>query len=869
MKHYYFLSLLLFFLNNTKSSAQVKDDFNDGDFTQNPAWQGDTSSFRIYNQQLQLYSSGVDSSYLSTAVVLPNTIDYEWRFNFELAFSPSSSNYGRIYLLSDQSNLKNVLQGYYIQFGESGSNDAISLYQQNGYVASLIAKGVNGQIANAFQLNIKVNYDSTGAWKIFYEDNGSSVLACSGINSLGFFSGYFGLKCVYTTSNATKMFLDDIYIGKKIIDTIPPVITNFEIVTDSSLLLKFSEAIDSTSAINLTNYLLMNNFSNPVSINFSNGNKDLLLSFNQNFQSGDTIKLIVSKLNDIAGNTILLDTVSVIYKLARSPKQGDLIFTEIMSDPSGANNLPEVEYLEIYNRTNEYINLYNCSVKDPTTQAKLPDQILDPNTYMVLCSSTKMSQLSSLGNIYIVGLSTFPSLNNSGDDITLLDSSNLIIDHVEYTTNYYHNQLKAGGGWSIERIDNNYTCENENNWGASNDSRGGSPGIKNSIDAKFIDTLNFYLEYIIVDDPNAIILHFNKPLNQNDALNITNYYIDGNLGFPINIVYTDSKHQEIKLELVDSMKLNTIYHLEIRKEIQDCSGNLLKKKDRYSFGVPREPEQNDVVINEILFNPLPYENDFVELYNNGEKIISLKGINIANGDLTSGIINDYSQAFKRNRILTPGEYVVLTTDREALSKIYTSLNWVDVIECDLPSYPDDEGMAILSNSNFDILDSLHYYETMHFQLLNTTEGVSLERINPSAKNKINNWHSASTASGFGTPTHQNSQFYEMNTVNRGFSISPEVFSPDNDGYFDLLNINLTFPNPDSYISIYIYDKFGGLVKTITENEILGSENNWIWDGTNENGKVMSVGVYIIYSRVINLDGSFNEEKKLCVLAFKD
>src|SRR6267154_5341086 len=108
--------------------GQVQDDFSDGDFTNNTVWSCSTSQFIVNSSlQLQLSNTAAGQSYLTTPFPA-NTLDnYEWQAYVTQAFSPSGSNYGRIYLASDQSDLTQPLNGYYLQFGEALSNDAIEL----------------------------------------------------------------------------------------------------------------------------------------------------------------------------------------------------------------------------------------------------------------------------------------------------------------------------------------------------------------------------------------------------------------------------------------------------------------------------------------------------------------------------------------------------------------------------------------------------------------------------------------------------------------------------------------------------------------------------------------------------------------------
>ncbi|MCK4678937.1 MAG: lamin tail domain-containing protein, partial [Bacteroidales bacterium] len=108
--------------------SQIEDDFSDGDLTNNPAWLGDISSF-IINSDKQLQLNAEDAG--SRTLIIPSSISdsMEWLFWIRLAFNPSSNNYARVYLASDEADLSGPLNGYYLQFGESGSGDAIELFK--------------------------------------------------------------------------------------------------------------------------------------------------------------------------------------------------------------------------------------------------------------------------------------------------------------------------------------------------------------------------------------------------------------------------------------------------------------------------------------------------------------------------------------------------------------------------------------------------------------------------------------------------------------------------------------------------------------------------------------------------------------------
>jgi hypothetical protein len=88
------VAALLFTIN---LQAQFTDNFNDGDFTANPAWMGNSADWLV-NTSFQLQSNNTvanSSFYLSTANSL--AISAQWELYVRLAFNTSSVNYTDIF----------------------------------------------------------------------------------------------------------------------------------------------------------------------------------------------------------------------------------------------------------------------------------------------------------------------------------------------------------------------------------------------------------------------------------------------------------------------------------------------------------------------------------------------------------------------------------------------------------------------------------------------------------------------------------------------------------------------------------------------------------------------------------------------------
>jgi hypothetical protein len=159
---------------------------------------------------------------------------------------------------------------------------------------------------------------------------------------------------------------------------------------------------------------------------------------------------------------------------------------------------------------------------------------------------------------------------------------------------------------------------------------------------------------------------------------------------------------------------------------------------------------------------------------------------------------------------------------------------------------------------------------MQFSLLTSSKGVSLERINFSRKSTDEgNWHSAAATVGYATPTSVNSQFSLESTSDDFITLSKDIFSPDNDGYDDILQISLKSQTQGNVTSINIYNQRGVFIKELANNLLLGTDNNVItWDGTNSNNEKTEIGIYVIVVSAFETNGNTKKYKKPIVVASK-
>ena len=102
----------------------------------------------------------------------------------------------------------------------------------------------------------------------------------------------------------------------------------------------------------------------------------------------------------------------------------------------------------------------------------------------------------------------------------------------------------------------------------------------------------------------------------------------------------------------------------------------------------------------------------------------------------------------------------------------------------------------------------------------------------------------------------------------GVSIESEIFSPDNDGYQDVLNITYKLDEIGKVANVYIYDSKGRQVKYLVRNQQLAQEGVVSWNGINDDNEKAPIGIYVVYVELFNLSGKLNKYKLSCTLAGK-
>ncbi|HZF65175.1 MAG TPA: lamin tail domain-containing protein [Chitinophagaceae bacterium] len=558
----------------------------------------------------------------------------------------------------------------------------------------------------------------------------------------------------------------------------------------------------------------------------------------------------------------LLVTAVVMILQCQSQQRFDVVITEIMADPTPQVGLPNAEYVEVKNVSGSDINLQGWRLGTTSSlSGGFPNYLLPADSFLILTTNGSVPALRDFGRV--LGVSSFPSLPNEGTTLRLVANNGAVIHFVSYAEDWYETELKKQGGWSLEMVDVRFPCSGKANWRASSSSTGGTPGVENSVEAQNKDETPPQLVNAYLRNNTLLILQFNEPVDSASAIGLRFQVEPGVVVQQVAVSSPDFK--QIQLTFASQLQSQVLYKIEFNG-VKDCAGNTALQ-EIVTIGLPDSVAATDIIINEILFNPKPGGADYVELYNRSKKIIDAGKLYIANRN-DAGALGSFKKLTEESFYIFPADYVVITSDLDGLTKNFHVKHTKQVLTItSMPSWPDDKGTVVVTNMQGEVVDEVQYSDKWHFELLHTTEGIALERIDPEKRsNDKSNWHSAASTAGYGTPTYRNSQYKALVESTATLQILPKVFSPDNDGNDDVAIIQYRIGENGYVANVKIFDISGRLVRHLVKNDVLGQQGSWIWNGLDENRQKLPVGPYVVLTEIFNLQGKKKQYKQTIVLA---
>ena len=879
MRALLFVCLILFL--SLFVTAQTVYDFEDGSLSgweQSPPERWECTSDRALKGEFSLHhaydnpAAGVD--YIGMDIRYPDIADtIVVYFRIRHGYNPSSSNNWQLFFLANSNrdmepgseNSSGMVAG--VNF--TGSDDRMKIWQLlNGRVVEIVSSELNYQemIGTSGEPLLRVRRDPGGNWSLECSLDGSAdslAIYGTGREIEAVHGRYIGFRYAYTSAQDRKLWVDDIRIrGGFFQDTVSPKVIGHRITGPGSLEIQFSEEISMPVGPCFTWQRVSSQTGSspadvlPDSIHLSGGVCQLF--FLPHFPNRQVQQLQIRNVSDHEGN-ILSDT-AIIFSQALA-EFGDIVITEMMTDPEPRVHLPSCEYVEIFNRYDEEINLAGWIIRINNSEYALDSAGLLPGEYLLLTHENCAGQYGNIRLQAIIGSMT--ALTNSGGDVGLYDRYGRMIHQVEYEAMERYDNDRAEGGWSIERVDLDNLCGGYENWIVSADWKGGTPGKENSLIAEVPDHLSPVLQFIGVPDSARLSLTFDEHLLLRPGEEGW-FTVDG-VPADNNFTLFPAAFRTIELSLKEAIGRGVEHHLKI-SFAGDCAGNIVEEVQR-RFRMPELPQPRVPLINEIMYDPVQGGNEYIELYNPGEKFLDLYDLKlrVTEAGSTKGKLVELSGA---SHLLFPGAVVVFTKNSRSLREEWGLSRDVDVVEVgDWPSLPNGGACLQLTDRAGELLDECCYHDSLHHDLVGVTTGVALERIHSGYCASLSQcWTSAAASVNYGTPGVRNSHSRLLSEPATVLELYPEVFSPDNDGFEDLLEIRLQVPGEEKLVDIFITDLNGIRVREIVFRGITGSGDIYSWDGLDDSGNIVLPGIYVVHLGIAG-DRGMRFRRQACAVRY--
>lgn len=554
----------------------------------------------------------------------------------------------------------------------------------------------------------------------------------------------------------------------------------------------------------------------------------------------------------VAGKSLFPDDTT---RFALSvPFEKDIIrITEFAPDPGEDWD----EFVEIYNASSSPVNLAHWKIGDATGSVDITsdDVIVQSGSYAVITASNDISTSFIIpAHTPICIPDSWRSLNNSGDQIRILDPSSLTIDSLRYTAEWGMLPEK-----SMERL--RYLgskpalpSDNPQNWKASLHPDGATPGRMNSV-----AVTEQYLMDITRTDRN----HSGYPSTLTECMfTCINTGLDAATGIRFILGFDmDNSGALVDDEVLFRKDMAALCPLDsaviaCSVQLPESAGSLpliaRVESDEYllaqhisSIWIPYSFQT--LLFTEVFPDPSGfYPGEFLEIYNRGAEPIFLNSWSIQ--------INDRLSLLDSVPI-PPGEFLVVEEDSLPLSldyrlqaPVWTGLpnSGARIALCDPFGYP---------------MDTLLYSDHWGME-----QGRSLERLHrePAANTSLI-WKTSFDRTG-ATPGRINSFMTVFDSLETLWSLTPNPFSPDGDGFDDQLRIVYNGVRALEYVTLLIFDAAGRPVRTVCRNQSAPCRSVWHWDGRTDGDKQAAIGIYIIHMRYRDISGRERTGIETVVLA---
>jgi len=602
-------------------------------------------------------------------------------------------------------------------------------------------------------------------------------------------------------------------------------------------------------------------FSSVAGPAFSPGDSIAIVAGHSPMEAGDYRFFAVASMS--GDEQLLNDTVSTSFTIGYP--RGSLLVNEFMYAPVG----DEPEWVELMNCSSDTINLKNWRISDNNITTKsvisTTNIFVPPQGYCIVAKDVNFAFIHPSCGCPVV-VTSFSALNNNTPDAVVLYEPRLLtIDSVSYSPTW-----GGQGGKSLERIDTEQPTTDANNWGQCEDSVGSTPGRSNSIVrlANDLSVRRCFQSFVksptgVVPEISVVVCNVGKNPAAAYSVVLGNDVNRNSLCDPEEIITTMNASAALNPadSVVFSFRWESVPHGESAVLASvNYPADQRPKNNSGSITVCTSYSARSVVINEIMYDPLPDQSEWIELYNRGSGVVDLKSWQIKDRPTTSGNVN-FFRLSKEPIVLLAGDFAVIAADSSILSMFpylsnpLPSCHTIILNQSGGLSLGNDGDDIILCDLTGTTIDSVSYSPHWHRPDVADTKGRSLERINADLdSNAPTNWTTSVPAAG-GTPGKSNSALTQGRQEVSGLTFSPNPFSPDGDGFEDFCLIQYRISINLALVNVKIYDVKGRLIRTLANSLLSASKGELLWDGRNDDRQRVRIGPYIVLIQATDSRGA--------------
>jgi hypothetical protein len=538
-----------------------------------------------------------------------------------------------------------------------------------------------------------------------------------------------------------------------------------------------------------------------------------------------------------------------------------IVITEILYAPT--EGLPE--WIELYNTTEDSISLYDWTISDNGSARAIVAKHgahVPPKEYCLVTTDSLQFSTSYTGTAPVFQTS-FPSLNNTTPDaVVVRDNRGFVMDSIHYDPRW-----GGSGGNSLQRYDLFASPTDSANWRSGQPSAGKENAVARKDDDAEIRRIS---SENISGGVRITAVLFNSGRRTITACTLKLYH-DNN---------ADSLPDPG--ELLTELPVPMVLPLDSVTMIYDWTMTLYGKQQLIALGEYQNDQRSDnnagitttaksfvpqsMVINEIMYDPAGGMSEFVELLNNSADTLDVNAWALMDQPSASGnrTVIRLSSVSKK---VPPGGMFLAASDSSLVLQFPALPGTSFIVHSSLSLSNSGEDLVLVDLTGT-VIDSVRYSPLWQLKQFDAA-GRSLERIDPAIRSTDRRNWSSSVAQGGATPLRQNSIYIGSVAPAASLALSPNPFSPDQDGYEDFLSVRYSIPAGSVSIRIRIFDVTGRLIRRLAQNEPSASSGSVLWDGRDDDGNRARIGLYIILLEALDhFGGTLRTMKDVAVVARK-